>query len=147
MPKITHAVVVESTISEKASKDKKEHKAAKLLPMLVAKDGTPKAFMAAVDEFLAICVALDKGEDVTLVLADGTERKVVPKATPIEGKRIIPTNALPLTYGDLIDAIQAGVNGRHRNLTGAWLTSEFATDKSEAKSGKDGSIIGGDDIA
>lgn len=147
MPKLTHVSVVKSAMSANKAKDGKAHNAGKLIPALVATDATAKGFMTAVDNFLAACGGLMQGEAVTLVLPDGKTVTRKPSATPVEGKNVFPSNHLPTSYTDLLDAIQAGVNARHRNLTGAWLTANFSKDTDAASKSDSGSNLSEDDIA
>ena len=127
-PAVSHVmsrgIVVEASISEKRALDGRKHTAARLLPMLTH-DGDATTFLAAVESFLTLCRAISAGAPILLQNKAGEEKKVFPKETPIEGRRVIPTTSLPATITDIVDLIHAGFSATHRNQLGAWLTASF----------------------
>jgi len=121
---MTRGIVVEASISEKRALDGRKHTAARLLPMLMH-DGSADTFLASVESFLSLCRAISEGAPIVLRNKAGEQKRVFPKETPIESRRVIPTTSLPATIADIVDLIHAGFTATHRNQLGAWLTASF----------------------
>lgn len=134
--KVTRTIVPESTISKgRPTKDGKDHATKRILPLLVIESDDPKAAFKAFTEYLATNAAICAGEEVELVTASGAVRKATPKNGndhQAENVALLPNHDLPTTFADLVDAINAGVEQKHRNQMGAWLTKSFT----EPKKGK-----------
>jgi len=121
---MSRGIVVEASISEKRALDGRKHTAARLLPMIMH-DGNATTFLTSIESFLTLCRAISAGAPILLQNKAGEEKKVFPKETPIEGRRVIPTTSLPATLADIVDLIHAGFSATHRNQIGAWLTASF----------------------
>jgi hypothetical protein len=143
MARITKALVPESQIAKERCKDGNKHSTKRILPMLTIADESPKAFVAAVTEYLAANKAICAGEETEIVMASGKVHKVTPKdatAAQAEGVTLLPNADLPITYADLVDAINKAVEALHRNQMGAWLTKTFTVPKAGAKTVVDGIV-------
>lgn len=132
MADLRHIIRVPSSLKKERAIDGNEHTATRILPAATLGEENLKAFAKAIEEYLTTNKALAAGEDANIIRSDGASKTVKTTDTDdLDGSAKVFRTGLPLTFGDIIDLVNAAVEQKHRNQIGAALTAKF--DKKNAE--------------
>ena len=131
--------------------DQKDHEYRRQVPALSIAGETLEDFTAGIADYLALNKALSvKGALVVIKRPNGTELQV-PTRDPDDkgqdgqqdGRTLIPCKGLPLTFAELVTAINDAVDAVHKSEQNAKLTADFAVKpgkQSKVEPASDGTI-------